>query len=74
MQQSSDGGESDANDASEANNNSVDNINEKGMVSGSPTKRKRKRKHKKAHGGLNKMALAKFDNPDGLAPLSDVAF
>jgi hypothetical protein len=48
---------------------------DKGTISGSPTKKKRKRKHgKKSNGGLNRQALAKFNNPDGSAPLSDGAF
>lgn len=48
---------------------------DKGTTAGSPSKKKRRRKHgKKTAGGLNRHALAKLNNPDGSAPLSDVAF
>lgn len=63
------------NDDSKPVNLSNEVTDDKGTISGSPSKKKRKRKHgKKTNGGLNRHALAKLNNPDGSVPLSDGAF
>ena len=69
----SDDGASDNDDTSKVNSGSIEHT-DKGNYSGSPNKKKRKRKHKKNNGGLNKMALAKLNNAEGVTPLSDMAF
>lgn len=70
----SDGSSSD-NDESKTINMSAEITEDKGTTAGSPSKKKRRRKHgKKMAVGLNRHALDKLNNPDGSAPLSDVAF
>lgn len=59
-------------DASRPNENSQEKIDN--TTSASPSRKRKRKRHAKKAGGLNRHALAKFNNPDGLAPISDSAF